>query len=124
MPQQSVSDLLPLEERLPAMNDRSNRNRNATISIRISKAEKNFISQRASLAGKSITSFIVESALKSDSPNIQGVTPILNKLNQIQRILKRIEVEDKSLQAAYMKDIFDLQNKIYSSTYRLALKEV
>ena len=104
------------------VSDRYNRKRNATISIRVSYAEKDWITNRAHHAGKTITSFIVEAVLKSERPDIQSIAPILRKLNQIQRILQRIEVEDKSLQAAYMSDILSLQNEIYSAVHESALK--
>lgn len=120
----AVSLGLPLSlRRFLGVSDKYKRNRKATISIRVSDEEKDYIINKACLAGKTVTAYMVEAALKSERPNIQGVSPILKKLNRIQSMLQRIKVDDKSLQAAYMKDILALQNEIYSATYKLALKD-
>lgn len=101
-----------------------NRKRNETLTVRLTKAEKNAIRSKAKRAKLNLTDYIVASSLQAQINVAEDVKPLIAELKRIGNNLNQITVKINSgaFQSADFQDVIDLQRQIYEEVYRIARK--
>lgn len=96
----------------------NNRKRNLTITLRVTKEERELFLRSAEKRNMTLTDFLVSAALYKPSPAIRECKTIIKKLNEVQAEL----LSDKSEHPDYA-DILATQKDLYQMLFLLARKE-
>ena len=101
-----------------------NRKRNETLTVRLTKAEKNAIRSKAKRAKLNLTDYIIASSLQTQINVAEDVKPLIAELKRIGNNLNQITVKINSgaFRSADFQDVLDLQRQIYEEVYRIARK--
>ena len=101
-----------------------NRKRNETLTVRLTKAEKNAIRSKAKRAKLNLTDYIVASSLQAQINVAEDVKPLIAELKRIGNNLNQITVKINSgaFHSADFQDVIDLQRQIYEEVYQIARK--
>lgn len=100
------------------------RRRNETLTIRLTKAEKNAIKTKAKKAKLNLTDYIIGASLETQITVAEDVKPLIAELKRIGNNLNQIAVKVNSgaFHSADFQDVIDLQRAIYEEVYRIARK--
>ena len=96
-----------------------NRKRNLTITLRVTKEERELFLRGAEKRNMTLTDFIVSAALYKPSPAIKECKTILKKLNEMQAKLLSAESEHPDYA-----DVLAAQKDLYQMLFLLARKEI
>ena len=101
-----------------------NRKRNETLTIRLTKAEKNAIRTKAKKAKLNLTDYIIAASLQTQITVAEDVKPLIAELKRIGNNLNQIAVKVNSgaFRSADFQDVVDLQRAVYEEVYRIARK--
>lgn len=101
-----------------------NRKRNETLTVRLTKAEKNAIRSKAKRAKLNLTDYIVAASLQAQINVAEDVKPVISELKRIGNNLNQITIKVNSgaFHSADFQDVLDLQRQIYEEVYRIARK--
>lgn len=103
---------------LGGKNMTKNRKRNLTITLRVTKEERDLFLLGAEKRNMTLTDFLVSAALYKPSPAIKECKAILKKLNEVQAQL----LSEKSEHPDYA-DVLSAQKDLYRMLFLLARKE-
>ena len=100
------------------------RRRDTTLTIRLTKAEKERIKRNAKRAGRSITDYLVLLSLETPIHVAEDVKPLLIELKRIGNNLNQIATKINSgVFVSYdFQDVVDEQKKIYEQLLEIARK--
>lgn len=100
------------------------RRRNNTLTIRLTKAEKERIERNAKRAKLSLTDYIVSLSLETSIHVAEDVKPLLIELKRIGNNLNQIAAKINSgvFQSYDFQDVVDEQRKIYEQLLKIARK--
>ena len=100
------------------------RRRNNTLTIRLTKAEKERIERNAKRAKCSITDYIVSLSLETPIHVAEDVKPLLIELKRIGNNLNQIaaKINTGVFQSYDFQDVVDEQRKIYEQLLKIARK--
>lgn len=100
------------------------RRRDITLTIRLTKAEKERIERNAKRAERSITDYIVLLSLEMPIHVAEDVKPLLIELKRIGNNLNQIAAKINSgvFQSYDFQDVVDEQKKIYEQLLEIARK--
>ena len=100
------------------------RRRDNTLTIRLTKAEKERIERNAKRAKRSITDYIVSPSLETPIHVAEDVKPLLIELKRIGNNLNQIAAKINSgvFQSYDFQDVVDEQRKIYEQLLEIARK--
>ena len=100
------------------------RRRNNTLTIRLTKAEKERIERNAKRAKLSLTDYIVSLSLETPIHVAEDVKPLLIELKRIGNNLNQIAAKINSgvFQSYDFQDVVDEQKKIYEQLLEIARK--
>lgn len=100
------------------------RRRDTTLTIRLTKAEKERIERNAKCAGRSITDYLVLLSLETPIHVAEDVKPLLIELKRIGNNLNQIATKINSgVFVSYdFQDVVDEQKKIYEQLLEIARK--
>ena len=97
----------------------NNRKRNLTITLRVTKEERELFLRGAEKRNMTLTNFLVSAALYKPSPAIKECKIILKKLNEVQAELRSAESEHPDYA-----DVLSAQKDLYQMLFLLARKEI
>ena len=100
------------------------RRRNNTLTIRLTKAEKERIERNAKRAKQSLTDYIVSLSLETPIHVAEDVKPLLIELKRIGNNLNQIaaKINTGVFQSYDFQDVVDEQRKIYEQLLKIARK--
>ena len=100
------------------------RRRDNTLTIRLTKAEKQLIERNAKRAKKSLTDYIVLLSLETPINVAEDIKPLLIELKRIGNNLNLITAKINSgvFQSYDFQDVVDEQKKIYEQLLQIARK--
>lgn len=100
------------------------RRRNNTLTIRLTKAEKERIERNAKRAKLSLTDYIVSLSLETPIHVAEDVKPLLIELKRIGNNLNQIaaKINTGVFQSYDFQDVVDEQRKIYEQLLKIARK--
>ena len=100
------------------------RRRDNTLTIRLTKAEKERIERNAKRAKHSITDYIVSLSLETPIHVAEDVKPLLIELKRIGNNLNQIaaKINTGVFQSHDFQDVVDEQRKIYEQLLKIARK--
>lgn len=100
------------------------RRRDNTLTIRLTKAEKERIERNAKRAKRSLTDYIVLLSLETPINVAEDVKPLLIELKRIGNNLNQIAAKINSgvFQSYDFQDVVDEQRKIYEQLLKIARK--
>ena len=100
------------------------RRRDNTLTIRLTKAEKERIERNAKRAKRSLTDYIVSLSLETPIHVAEDVKPLLIELKRIGNNLNQIAAKMNSgvFQSYDFQDVVDEQRKIYEQLLKIARK--
>ena len=100
------------------------RRRDNTLTIRLTKAEKQLIERNAKRAKKSLTDYIVLLSLETPINVAEDIKPLLIELKRIGNNLNQITAKINSgvFQSYDFQDVVDEQKKIYEQLLQIARK--
>lgn len=100
------------------------RRRNNTLTIRLTKAEKERIERNAKRAKQSLTDYIVSLSLETPIHVAEDVKPLLIELKRIGNNVNQIATKINSgvFQSYGFQDVVDEQKKIYEQLLEIARK--
>ena len=98
-----------------------NRKRNQTLTIRLTAAEKDAITQKAAKARMSLTDYIVASSLLTEIHVAEDTRPLLTELQRIGNNLNQIsmKINAGAFQSYNFQEVIDMQKVIYEELYRI-----
>lgn len=98
--------------------------RDTTLTIRLTKAEKERIGRNAKRAGRSITDYLVLLSLEMPIHVAEDVKPLLIELKRIGNNLNQIAAKINSgvFRSYDFQDVVDEQKKIYEQLLEIARK--
>lgn len=101
-----------------------NRRRDHTLTIRLTKAEKERIERNAKRAKRSLTNYLVLLSLETPINVAEDVKPLLIELKRIGNNLNQIaaKIHMGVFQAYDFQDVVDEQKKIYEQLLAIARK--
>ena len=97
------------------------RKRSNTLTIRLTTAEKDAITQKASKARMSLTDYIVASSLLTEIHVADDTRPLLTELKRIGNNLNQIsmKINAGAFQSYNFQEAIDMQKAIYEELYRI-----
>lgn len=100
------------------------RRRDTTLTIRLTKAEKERIERNAKRAGRSITDYLVLLSLETPIHVAENVKPLLIELKRIGNNLNQIAAKINSgvFHSYDFQDVVDEQKKIYEQLLEIVRK--
>ena len=100
------------------------RRRDTTLTIRLTKAEKERIERNAKRAGRSITDYLVLLSLEMPIHVAEDVKPLLIELKRIGNNLNQItaKINAGAFRSYNFEDMIDGQKKIYKQLLKIARK--
>lgn len=100
------------------------RRRDQTLTVRLTKAEKQLIERNAKRAKRSLTDYIVLLSLETPINVAEDVKPLLIELKRIGNNLNQIATKINSgvFQSYDFQDVVDGQKKIYEQLLEIARK--
>lgn len=100
------------------------RRRDNTLTIRLTKAEKERIERNAKRAKQSLTDYIVSLSLETPIHVAEDVKPLLIELKRIGNNLNQIaaKINTGVFQSYDFQDVVDEQRKIYEQLLKIARK--
>lgn len=100
------------------------RRRNNTLTIRLTKAEKERIERNAKRVKRSLTDYIVSLSLETPIHVAEDVKPLLIELKRIGNNLNQIaaKINTGVFQSYDFQDVVDEQRKIYEQLLKIARK--
>ena len=100
------------------------RRRDNTLTIRLTKAEKERIERNAKRAKRSLTDYIVSLLLETPIHVAEDVKPLLIELKRIGNNLNQIaaKINTGVFQSYDFQDVVDEQRKIYEQLLKIARK--
>ena len=100
------------------------RRRDNTLTIRLTKAEKERIERNAKRANRSLTDYIVSLSLETPIHVAEDVKPLLIELKRIGNNLNQIaaKINTGVFQSYDFQDVVDEQRKIYEQLLEIARK--
>ena len=100
------------------------RRRDNTLTIRLTKAEKERIERNANRAKRSLTDYIVSLSLETPIHVAEDVKPLLIELKRIGNNLNQIaaKINTGVFQSYDFQDVVDEQRKIYEQLLKIARK--
>lgn len=103
---------------------REKRRRDNTLTIRLTKAERERIERNAKCAKRSITDYIVSLSLETPINVAEDVKPLLIELKRIGNNLNQItaKINTGVFQSYDFQDVVDEQKKIYEQLLEIARK--
>ena len=98
-----------------------NRKRNQTLTIRLTAAEKDAITQKAAKARMSLTDYIVASSLLTEIHVAEDTRPLLTELKRIGNNLNQIstKINAGAFTSYNFQEVIDLQRAIYEEVRRI-----
>ena len=99
-----------------------NRKRNQTLTIRLTAAEKDAITQKAAKAGMNVTDYIVASSQLTEIHVAEDTRPMLTELKRIGNNLNQIsmKINAGAFQSYNFQEVIEMQRKIYGELYRIS----
>ena len=106
------------------MSNKENRRRTETLTIRLTKAEKEFILKRAKKAKMNVTNYLVTLSLETPIQLAEDVKPLLLQMKRIGNNLNQIATKINSgvVHSVNFYDVLDAQKEIYKALYAIARK--
>ena len=100
------------------------RRRDTTLTIRLTKAEKERIERNAKRAERSVTDYLVLLSLQTPIHVAEDVKPLLIELKRIGNNLNQIaaKINTGVFQSYDFQDVVDEQRKIYEQMLKIARK--
>ena len=91
-----------------------------TITIRLTEIEKNAIVSRARNSRKSITRFVIESAVTGENKPTKEVRAILIRISELTDVVRQLDksICERELRTPALDDIADQQKEIHSLLQR------
>ena len=104
------------------MQDR--RKRSETLTVRLTRQEKEMIKKRASQAGLSLTDYIVAVSLQTQITVCEDVKPLIMELKRIGNNVNQIaaKVNVGAFHSANFQEVIDSLKSVYEEVYRIARK--
>ena len=101
-----------------------NRKRDRTLTIRLTKSEKEMIRKKAAHAKMTLTNYIVAASLQIEINVAEDVKPLLVELKRIGNNINQIalKVNTGKFRSANFQDVIDGQRLIYEELHRIARK--
>ena len=98
-----------------------NRKRNQTLTVRLTAAEKDSITQKAAKARMCLTDYIVASSLLTEIHVAEDTRPLLTELKRIGNNLNQIstKINAGAFTSYNFQEVIDLQKAIYEELYRI-----
>ena len=101
-----------------------NRKRDRTLTIRLTKSEKEMIRKKAARAKMTLTDYIVAASLQTEINVAEDVQPLLVELKRIGNNINQIalKVNTGKFSSANFQDVIDGQRLIYEELHRITRK--
>ena len=98
-----------------------NRRRNQTLTIRVTAAEKDAITQKAAKARMSVTDYIVASSQLTQIHVAEDTRPLITELKRIGNNLNQIsmKINAGAFQSYNFQEVIEMQRSIYEELYRI-----
>ncbi len=102
-----------------------NRNRNCTLSLRLTTREKDLLREKAAQSSLTITEYIVSSLLDGKETELECLRGILKLMRNMSQMLDKItgRFSDDVVQKQELQEVKDLQNIVFSQLIKLSASE-
>ena len=100
----------------------NNRKRAKTLTIRLTKAEKEMIKKKARKAQLSVTDFLVTTSLRTEIHVAENIKPLLIELKRIGNNINQItmKINAGAFHSADFSDVIQGQRMLYEQLLRIA----
>lgn len=102
-----------------------NRNRNCTLSLRLTAREKDLLREKAAQSSLTVTEYIVSSLLDGKEAELECLRGILKLMHNMSQTLDMMTglFSDDVVQKQELQEVKDLQNIVFSQLIKLSASE-